>query len=71
MFLKGGSPTLISGCFDSRRLFQKNIYSENLCHEDLQMTKVIQNFQETGLVNSSPTRPMNLNKLITNTFNKI
>ena len=47
------------------------IYFENLCHEDLQMTKVMQKFQETGLANSSFTRPVNLNKPIPNTFKKV
>ena len=35
------------------------------------MTKMMQNFQETGLGSISSTRPVNLNKLIPNTFNKI
>ena len=44
---------------------------ENYCHEDLQMTKMMQKFQETGLANTSSTRTVNLNKLILNTFKKI
>ena len=37
-------------------------------HKDLRMTKVMQKFQETSLANTSSTRPANLNKPITNTF---
>ena len=49
----------------------QNIYSEYQCHEDLQMTKVMQKFQETGLANASSMRPVNLNKPLPNTFKKI
>ena len=48
----------------------KNIIRK-LCHEDLQMAKVMQRFEETGWSNTSSMRPVNLNKLILNTFKKI
>ena len=76
-FLKGESSTLISGSFNSKENSEKafinaiEIYSQNYCHEDLQVTKVMQMFQEMGLVNISSTRPVNLSKPIPNTFNKI
>ena len=49
----------------------ENVLRKSVPLEDLQMTKVIQKFEETGLDCASSTRTVNLNKPIPNTFKMI
>ena len=49
----------------------EKILRKSVLLEDLQMTKVIQKFQETGLDYASSTSTVNLNKPIPNTFKMI